>query len=128
MHDLSIETSSGRAVFRPGEPIEGTIRWSIDSSDRAEAIEIRLVWYTEGKGTRDADVAHRLTLDRPPNHGEQTFRFTAPIGPNSFSGKLITLIWALELVVIPDDHAIQVPITISPTGLELRLHANGTVT
>ena len=42
-------------------------------------------------------------------------------GPWSFVGELITLVWAIEAVVEPGDHAARIEIAVSPTGRPIRL-------
>jgi hypothetical protein len=44
-----------------------------------------------------------------------------PEGPYSFSGKLISLIWALELACSPGSETVRREITVSPTGHEIVL-------
>ena len=46
---------------------------------------------------------------------------TLPAGPYSFSGRLISLIWALELVAEPGNHVARVEITLGPDGQEVVL-------
>jgi hypothetical protein len=80
-----------------------------------------LRWYTAGKGTRDVGVAQTLRFDGPGAHGSKDFSFPLPDGPYSFSGKLISLIWAMELTVSPSSETIRREITFSPTGREIIL-------
>jgi hypothetical protein len=64
-------------------------------------IEVRLFWYTQGKGTRDVEVVDSLRVDNPEPSGHTRFSFQLPAGPYSFSGRLITLDWAIEAVALP---------------------------
>jgi len=47
------------------------------------------------------------------------FRFRLPEGPYSFSGKLISLLWAIEVVASPGDMAGRAGIVVSPSGREV---------
>ena len=51
---LTINTTDSGRWFKPGETIEGEVSWHLD--DDAGAIEIRLFWYTDGKGSQDVEV------------------------------------------------------------------------
>ena len=51
----------------------------------------------------------------------RTFSLDLPRGPCSFSGKLVSLIWALELVLQPSGEAGRTRITIGPQGREVNL-------
>jgi len=119
MRKLSIELNDGKNVFAPGERVEGRIEWSADED--LKALELSLLWHTSGKGTRDAGVVHSKRIDRPGAFGSDTFSFTLPSGPYSFSGKLISLIWALELTCTPGKDTVRKEIVVSPTGREILL-------
>jgi len=114
MSRLKIETTENRNVFVPGEEIKGIAVWQLDA--KAEAIEVRLFWRTEGRGNLDVGVADTVRFDNPPMEGGQPFTLHAPNGPYSFFGKLVILVWGIELVLLPQKEAEQINITISPTG------------
>jgi hypothetical protein len=119
MHKLNIELYDGKNAFAPGERVEGKIQWSVDVEPKA--LELSLLWYTSGKGTRDAGVVNSKRIDRPGSSGSDQFSFTLPSGPYSFSGKLISLIWALELTCTPGSETVREEIVVSPTGREILL-------
>jgi hypothetical protein len=114
---LTIQTRDGGTWFRPGETIEGTVSWHLDR--QAEAIEVRLFWFTEGTGARDVDITTTRHLARPELSGTHSFEFDVPNGPYSFSGKLITLTWAIELVVLPSGETERLDLTIGPRPVEV---------
>jgi hypothetical protein len=119
MGRLAIELTGGKDAFAPGEQVEGRIEWGLDANPRA--LELSLLWYTSGKGTRDACVLHAQKVDHPGALGSDKFSFTLPAGPYSFSGKLISLIWALELTCTPGEETVRKEIVVSPTGHEILL-------
>jgi hypothetical protein len=119
MDKLSIALQGDTAAFAPGRSIQGTIHWSLDDNPRH--LRLSLLWYTSGKGTRDAGVVETMQLDNPGASGSHAFSFTLPPGPYSFSGKLISLIWALELTASPGSETVRKEITVSPTGREILL-------
>ena len=118
-HTLAIGTYENKTSFRPGEKVEGKAMWILDKDPGA--VEIRLFWYTSGKGTQDVEIVATQSLPSPGRHSQAEFSFTLPDAPYSFSGKLISLIWALELVVLPSNEAQRQNLTVSPTGAEVVL-------
>jgi len=120
MSTLKIATRDNRISFRPGEEIVGAVAWQLDQAPRA--IELRLFWFTRGKGTSDVKVVQTVSFNNPKLEEARPFQLTAPTEPYSFSGKLISLIWALELVVEPGKETERLEIAISPTAEEIVLH------
>ncbi len=121
MEKLSIVLNEDKAAFAPRETIRGTVRCSLDAGIRH--LVLSLFWYTAGKGTRDVGVIETRQFDEPGAVGWKDFSFTLPDGPYSFSGKLISLIWALELTCSPGSDTVRREITVSPTGQEIILDA-----
>ncbi len=116
MTSLDIRLDHEVAV-EPGGEVEGTVTWS--TAEPAGTIELRLFWWTSGKGTRNLEVVDRLTLARPSPHGERRFRFRLPRSPYSFSGALITLSWGLELVAEPSGGSVRRDLVVAPGGREV---------
>ena len=113
---ISLERAA--AAFRPGESIRGTL----DTSGwQAERVDLRLFWYTRGKGDTDSEVVQSQTFELPPADPIVPFEFKAPHRPYSFSNKLITLQWAIEAVLFPQGTAERVELIISPKGKEIVL-------
>jgi hypothetical protein len=119
MGKLSLALQNDKAAFAPRETIRGTAQWNLDAN--SSHLELSLFWYTAGKGTRDVGVIEARRFDEPGASGSKDFSFTLPDGPYSFSGKLISLIWALELTSSPGSETIRREITLSPTGHEIVL-------
>lgn len=119
MEWMRIETRDGVNAFLPGETVEGTVGWHFDVP--AKSVELRLLWYTEGKGDQDVTVVESLPLPNPGRDEVRPFQIRLPAGPFSFSGRLISLVWALEAVAEPGSRAERLPITVSPTRQEILL-------
>jgi hypothetical protein len=117
---ILVETSHGESSFRPGDVVEGTVRWQF--AEPPEEIELRLFWSTEGRGDQDLEVVETVPFENPGAMDRRTFRLHLPQGPYSFSGKLITLTWGLEALAQPGDRVGSFHLTLSPTGEEIRLH------
>jgi hypothetical protein len=116
---LTIEIPDGRRAFRPGDRIEGTVSWYLEADPKS--VELRLFWYTQGKGTQDVEIVQGVPFDNPGAVDSRAFSVELPLAPYSFSGKLISLLWALELVAEPGGETARLEITVSPTGVEILL-------
>ncbi len=115
---LTIETLDGKVAFAPGEPIDGVVSWAFEGE--AREVELRLLWYTTGKGDRDEGVIEVIRFENPARDDVQAFGFFAPAGPFSYSGKLITLSWALEATVRKDKKTFsRVDLIIASDGREV---------
>lgn len=119
MSRLEIRTPHNQTAFEPGQAIDVELEWQLEA--RPEAIEARLIWYTQGKGTQDFQVVERITFDSAAQFDTRVWTVRLPDSPYSFSGKLISLIWALELIVLSTDESRRVDIVVAPRGTEVRL-------
>jgi hypothetical protein len=117
---IRIELDNGRTAYAPGETISGRVTWQADEAPSEVALS--LYWYTLGKGTQDHAVVGTVTLDLPRDEESRPFRLVAPAEPYSFSGKLISLTWALRAEMSPGDESDKVKLVISPTRSEILLH------
>ena len=105
--------------FRPGDEIAGAVRWELDDAPRSA--EVHLCWFTRGKGTEDSEIVETLHLDAPQAGDVRTFSFKAPESPYSFSGKLISLIWCVEVLLEPKKRFARETIVIAPDATEVVL-------
>ena len=113
---LRIELEPRRA-FEPGEEIAVQLGW--DFSTAPESVELRVVWNTSGKGTQDVGVASVTPFEFPKAHETRRTTVSLPEQPYSFSGKLISIVWALELVALPDEQSTREEVTIGPGAKEV---------
>jgi hypothetical protein len=119
MNVMTIELSRDRASFEPGDEAIGSVSWNL--SRPAQCMELRLFWFTRGKGTEDVGVAETVRFEKPSSSETRSFRFRVPEAPYSFSGKLISLTWALELIAYPSKEVVRREIVIAPGGREVQL-------
>jgi hypothetical protein len=82
---------------------------------------VRLYWRTQGKGTVDLEIVRSVKFQGVGQSDRRPFAIELPPGPYSVSGKLISILWGVELVAEPKGDSDNVEILISPTGEELRL-------
>ena len=116
MNDIHLDLADGRRVFKPGELVEGRVSWTVDGATSAE---VRLFWYTRGKGPEDVGVVDTVAFPNPLTTDQRPFRFVLPDGPFSFSGKLVSIIWAMELILEPGSSVERREIVMSPGGQEV---------
>lgn len=119
MSDLRITLADGRTAYRSGEPLSGRVSWRVN--EQPTSAELRLFWYTSGKGTQDVGVVQTMTFAAPRMDDHRDFTLPLPREPYSFSGTLISLIWAIELIVEPGHHVQREQIVLSATGEEVLL-------
>jgi len=102
-------------VYQPFGEINGRIDPFI-----TEDTEVVLFWYTKGRGTEDVQIIERKTMSASVSN---MFSFTLPDEPYSLSGKLISVIWALEIVDAKNNAIDRLEFVVSPTGEEFILDA-----
>ena len=119
MGSLRITTSDERVAVVPGEEIEVVASWELDAPP--DSVEVRLVWETRGKGDTDREIVWGTQVDGPRVVDSRTFTVRLPHGPYSFSGKLISLVWQLEVEARRKLGTAQREIIVSPQGSEIML-------
>jgi hypothetical protein len=117
MSYVEIKTRDDKTDFLPGEELAGEVSWQLDSAP--QEVELRLFWRTEGKGTRDVEVVETIGFNATGRQDRRSFSFQLPDSPYSFSGKLVSIVWALELVISPTGETERLEIMISPTRAEI---------
>jgi len=119
MSELKILLRDECTNYRPGETIEGVAGWRLEKPPKS--VELRLFWFTRGKGTEDVGIVNQTSFPEPQLEEGRKFSFTLPPEPWSFSGQLVSLIWALELVAEPGEQSTRVELVVSPSGQEIQL-------
>ncbi len=117
MAELEINLDSDQSCFEPGDHINGRIKWQLEKDP--ESLTLGLFWKTQGRGTEDVGVAKEITYDSPRLFGEKSFTIECPEGPYSYSGKLISIVWGIELCGKKVKGAAHRNITIAPGKKEV---------
>jgi hypothetical protein len=102
---VSIKIENRETAHAPGETLAG--EYQIDAVEAAElrAVELSVLWYTEGKGDEDLGIHHferRTDEDGEPNSPlTELRRFAVPLptSPLSYEGILIKLRWCVRVRV-----------------------------
>lgn len=81
--------------YTPFATVSGSVRWRLDKAP--ESLELRLFWFTRGRGTEEAQAISTMDLGKTSS-GERAFSFDLPGSPWSVDGRLISIVWGIELV------------------------------
>jgi hypothetical protein len=119
MSQLNINVIEEKSAFEPGEELTGSASWQLERG--ARSVELRLFWFTRGRGIEDAAVVQTIRFENPLNEETRSFSFRLPEAPYSFVGQLISLVWALELIVEPSKEVARQDIIVGPGRQEVRL-------
>jgi hypothetical protein len=119
MPRLELQFDARRDTFEPGETVHGEVAWELE--EEPSQVELRLFWYTEGRGDQDVGVVEVLPIAGPGIRDRRSFSFTLPSGPCSFSGTLISIVWAIELLADPGGVVERWHLVVGPGGEELRV-------
>ncbi|MCC6904422.1 MAG: hypothetical protein IT326_01170 [Anaerolineae bacterium] len=97
------EVRDGVMCFIPGAAIRGKAEITVEEDLTADHVWIRLEWFTEGRGDRDAQTIEEIDAYQGVMTGgtPQTvdFAFTLPEAPWSYAGHYINIIWAITVHV-----------------------------
>jgi hypothetical protein len=119
MPNVTIQLAENRNSFSPGERITGQVSWQFDVPP--ESAELRLRWFTDGRGIGDEDIVQTIPFPAPQATETRPFSLTLPEAPYSFTGTLITLSWSLEAVFQPNDYTGSVGLILAPGGEAISL-------
>lgn len=99
---VRIRLDGNGCVYRPGETLSGEFRLESVAPRAVKAVELSVLWYTEGKGDEDlavhefrrigAENGRMIDLRRP-----ERFRTTLPNSPLSYDGVIVKLRWCVRV-------------------------------
>jgi hypothetical protein len=99
---ISIQIDDHQSLFQPSDILAGA--YQIDAVDAAElrAVEVSVLWFTEGKGDEDLAVHYfeRLTADTIPElnlHQWRRFQTILPNSPLSYEGVSVKICWCVRV-------------------------------
>jgi hypothetical protein len=108
-----------RTTFEPNETIDLMIAWSLEKTP--QSLELRLVWNTVGRGTQNLEIAHTEVFHPDAESGQERLKLTLPAGPYSCQGIIVSVLWGIELVVLPSEQSTREEIIIGPGGKSVQL-------
>lgn len=99
---VTIRLDGNGPVYRPSERLAGEYRVECVAAGTVKAIEVSVLWYSEGKG--DEDLAVHAFWRRGVEDGDlpdpgrpQRFDTTLPQSPLSYDGVLMKLQWCVRV-------------------------------
>ena len=116
---IELGLRENRLAYRPKDFVEGAVLWELDAPPKRAGI--KLLWFTRGKGTEDGATVAEEKFGGPRPGDTRTFKLQLPEAPYSFSGRLISLIWAVEFVLTPGNHFERIEIVVGPDEKEIIL-------
>jgi hypothetical protein len=115
---MSTTITIERRDLRPHETVTGRVTWQLEKEPRD--LELRLCWFTRGRGTEESCAIDALPLG-DTLHGERSFSFCLPAEPWSTNGTLIQIAWALEVVAKKTGSLAVAEFVVAPQRLEIAL-------
>ena len=91
MITLSVELKD----LRPFESVTGRVEWRLEEVPKE--LELRLCWFTRGPVAEESETVEVLRLGDTAS-GACEFSFVLPGEPWSVDGRLIGIVWAVEVV------------------------------
>ncbi len=86
--------------YRPGELLSGQMRIHGANPEEVRALELSVLWHTEGKGDEDMSVHffERIEPDDVPVDLHQPRRFSTvlPNSPLSYNGIILRICWCVR--------------------------------
>ena len=117
---MSLAIHLEETSLEPGSEVRGRVDWWAEGG-AVHSVLVSLLWYTEGKGTEDVEIVEQVELESPSVQGDRAFSFRLPDFPWSFSGTLISLVWAVEASLEPDGAVERVALVSAPQAREIEL-------
>jgi hypothetical protein len=114
---VSVWLDDVRPFYPPGAVLSGGYRLDIGEGRQVAAVEVSVLWHTEGKGDEDLGVHHfeewrGSEADSIDPCAERRFSTRLPRSPLSYDGLNVKILWYIRVrVVIPgwQDRLIEVP-------------------
>jgi hypothetical protein len=102
---IEILFDDDRTQFGPGEELSGQLLVVPDDACSLKAVELSVLWYTEGKGDEDIGVHHFERLDAHDGSNDLrrpiTFRTRLPNSPLSYQGAIVKIVWCVRVRAFP---------------------------
>ncbi len=105
---VSVTLCREDGMYEGGRTLKANWRVSRVTLDSLSAIEVSVLWYTEGKGDTDLHVHHfqRLDEEQIRNAGladSQSLECDLPATPLSYHGRLIRVKWCVRMRLFMSD-------------------------
>jgi hypothetical protein len=103
---IVIRFDGDQRIHRPGEPLAGEYWIESLEAEQIKAIELSVLWHTEGKGDEDMAVHEFCRRDADDDHPidprqPERFSTTLPNTPLSYDGQIVKVRWCVRVRVFP---------------------------
>jgi hypothetical protein len=99
---IIIRLEGNGRIHRPGDALSGEYAFEDFSAEQIKALEVSVLWYTEGKGEEDMAV-HKFWRTDVENgdfidmHRPTRFETTLPKSPLSYNGQIVKIRWCVRV-------------------------------
>lgn len=97
------EDSFDIPLYRPGQSAHGNITIFPDERVKCNHLHVRLLWHTEGRGTKYKEVIEEDDVFQGEFQAGMprsfSFQFSLPQAPWSYEGHYISVVWGVEVQV-----------------------------
>jgi hypothetical protein len=99
---IAIRLEGNGRVYRPGETLSGEYALERMTPATVKAVEVSVLWYSEGKGDEDLAVHEFWRRDEeegtlPDARRPERFTTTLPDSPLSYDGAILKLRWCVRV-------------------------------
>ena len=99
---VSVRLEGRRRNYQPGDYVCGECHVDAAQPEEVRAVELSVIWFTEGKGEEDEGLHHfqRHGADEGPFDPAATIHFrTAPLpaSPQSYEGRIVKIRWCVRV-------------------------------
>ncbi len=103
--EIIIRLDEDGQIYSPGATLSGKYRIEAVEGASLQAVEVSVLWYSEGKG--DEDLAVHEFWRKDADSGElgnprrpDRFSTTLPLSPLSYDGQIVKIRWCVRVRVI----------------------------
>jgi hypothetical protein len=101
LRPIEILFDTERTQYDPGNELTGQFLVVPEDARSLKAVELSILWYTEGKGDEDIGVHHFERIDAQDGANDLRrpipFRTRLPNSPLSYQGSIIKIVWCVRV-------------------------------
>jgi hypothetical protein len=102
---IEILFDEDRTAFEPGEELSGQFLVVPNDGQTLKAVEVSVLWQTEGKGDDDLGVTHFERIEANSGTADLlrpiSFRTHLPNSPLSYHGQILRIVWCVRVRAFP---------------------------
>ena len=103
---IDILFEEDRSHYEAGAAIAGQFLVTVPDVREIKAVEVSILWYTEGKGDEDLVVHHFERIDAQDGSSADlrrplNFQTRLPNSPLSYRGAIVRIVWCVRVRVYP---------------------------